>query len=67
MRRNTKSIFRIFQLLILFSEQTSWKQGRRKLFSIGGLEARAEGQRKFLNLESLKCHFLDFGKDLIEL
>jgi hypothetical protein len=22
---------------------------------------RAEGPRKFLNLESLKCHFLDFG------
>ena len=37
-------------------------QGRRKLFSIGGgLKARAEGPRKFLNLESLKCHFLDFG------
>ena len=27
----------------------------------GGLKARAEGLRKFLNLESLKCHFLDFG------
>jgi hypothetical protein len=25
----------------------------------GGLKARAEGPRKFLNLESLKCHFLD--------
>ena len=37
-------------------------QGRRKLFFIGGgggLKARAEGPRKFLNLESLKCHFLD--------
>jgi hypothetical protein len=35
-------------------------QGRRKLFLIGGgLKARAEGPRKFLNLESLKCHFLD--------
>ena len=42
-------------------------QGRRKLFSIGGrLKARAEGPRKFLNLESLKCHFLDFGEDLAE-
>jgi hypothetical protein len=27
---------------------------------------RAEGLRKFLNLESLKCHFLDFGEDLTE-
>ena len=26
----------------------------------------AEGPRKFLNLESLKCHFLDFGEDLTE-
>ena len=34
-------------------------QGRRKLFLIGGLKARAEGPRKFLNLESLKCDFLD--------
>jgi hypothetical protein len=44
-------------------------QGRRKLFSIGGgggLKARAEGPRKFLNLESLKCHSLDFGEDLTE-
>ena len=43
-------------------------QGRRKLFLIGGggLKARAEGPRKFLNLESLKCHFLDFGEDLTE-
>jgi hypothetical protein len=32
-----------------------------KLFLIGGLKERAEGPRKFLNLESLKCHFLDFG------
>ena len=32
----------------------------------GGLKARAEGPRKFLNLESLKCHFLDFGEDLTE-
>jgi hypothetical protein len=32
------------------------------LFLIGGgLRARAEGPRKFLNLVSLKCHFLDFG------
>ena len=40
-------------------------QGRRKLFMIGGggLNARAEGPRKFLNLESLKCHFLDFRED----
>jgi hypothetical protein len=27
----------------------------------GGLKAWAEGPRKILNLESLKCHFLDFG------
>jgi hypothetical protein len=27
----------------------------------GALKARAKGPRKFLNLESLKCHFLDFG------
>jgi hypothetical protein len=27
---------------------------------------KAEGTRKFLNSESLKCHFLDFGEDLIE-
>jgi hypothetical protein len=32
----------------------------------GGLKARAEGPRKFLNLESLKCHFLVFGEDLTE-
>jgi hypothetical protein len=32
----------------------------------GGLKARAEGPRKFFNLESLKCHFLDFGEDLTE-
>jgi hypothetical protein len=34
----------------------------RKLFFIGGggLKARVEGPRKFFNLESLKCHFLDF-------
>jgi hypothetical protein len=32
--------------------------GRRKLVLIGG--------RKFFNLESLKCHFLDFGEDLTE-
>jgi hypothetical protein len=27
---------------------------------------RAEGPRKFLNLECLKCHFLDFGEVLTE-
>jgi hypothetical protein len=35
----------------------------------GGLKARAGGPRKFFNLghlESLKCHFLDFGEDLTE-
>ena len=32
----------------------------------GGLKGRAEGPRKFFNLESLKCHFLDFGEDLTE-
>jgi hypothetical protein len=30
-------------------------------FLLGGLKTKAEGPRKFLNLESLKCHFLDFG------
>ena len=37
------------------------KQCRRKLFFIGGAETMAEGPRKPLNLDSLKCHFLDFG------
>jgi hypothetical protein len=38
-----------------------------KLFLIGGLKTRAEGPRKFsVNLESLKCHFLDFGEVLTE-
>jgi hypothetical protein len=27
-------------------------------------ESFMEGPRKFLNLKSLKCHFLDFGEDL---
>jgi hypothetical protein len=36
------------------------KQCRRKLLFIGGLKTRGGGPRKFLNLESLKCHFLDF-------
>ena len=31
-----------------------------------GAETRAECPRKFLNLESLKCHFLDFGEVLTE-
>jgi hypothetical protein len=61
------------QLFIIDANQLKyWKQlqGRSKLFSIGGggggLKARAEGPRKFLNLESLKCHFLDFGEYLTE-
>ena len=44
-------------------------QGHRKLdlfYLGGGLKTRAKGPRKFLNLESLKCHFLDFGEDLTE-
>jgi hypothetical protein len=47
-------------------------QCRRKLFLIGlgggGVENEGQnlGPRKFLNLESLKCHFLDFGEDLTE-
>jgi hypothetical protein len=47
----------------IFYAQTYYRsmQCRRKLFLIGGLRARAEGPKKFLNLESLKCHFLDFG------
>jgi hypothetical protein len=48
------TVFGIIMVLPLFR-----LQGRRKLFLIGGLKARAEGPRKFLNLESLKCHFLD--------
>jgi hypothetical protein len=33
----------------------------------GGAEPlKTEGPMKFLNLESLKCHFLDFGEDLTE-
>ena len=36
---------------------------RNELVGIGGgLKARAEGPWTFLNLESLKCHFLAFGK-----
>jgi hypothetical protein len=31
-----------------------------------GAESEGEGLRKVLNLESLKCHFLDFGEDLTE-
>ena len=31
-----------------------------------GLRTRAEGPRKFLNVESLKCHFLNFGEVLTE-
>jgi hypothetical protein len=43
------------------------KQCRRKLLLLGrGLRTGAEGPRKFLNLESLKCHFLDFGEVLTE-
>jgi hypothetical protein len=42
-------------------------QGRRKLFLIGGGGGGGKrGPTKFLNLESLKCHFLDFGEDLTE-
>jgi hypothetical protein len=29
-----------------------------------GLGTRAESPRKFLNFDSLKCHFLDFGEVL---
>ena len=43
------TIFGIILVLPLF----------RELFLIGGLKARAEGPRKFFNLESLKRHFLD--------
>jgi hypothetical protein len=31
-----------------------------------GLRTKAKGPKKFFNLESLKCHFLDFGKVLTE-
>ena len=37
-----------------------------KLFLIGGLRTRAEGPKKFLNLDPLKCRFLDFGEVLTE-
>ena len=40
--------------------------GSSFLLGGGGLKARAEDPRRFLNLESLKCHFLDFGEDLTE-
>jgi hypothetical protein len=49
----------------IFYAQTLQKQCHRKLFFIG-LKTRAEGTRTFLNLESLKCHFLDFGEVLTE-
>ena len=54
--------------LIIFYAQTYHRsiQCRRKLLLIGGLEMRAEGSRKFLNLEYLKCPFLDLGKVLTE-
>ena len=47
------------------------KRFGRKLFFIGGgggggLKTKADCPRKFLNLESLKCHFLDFGDVLTE-
>ena len=45
------------------------RQCRGKLFFIGGggvLKTGTEGPRKFFNLESLKCNFLDFGEDLTE-
>jgi hypothetical protein len=35
-------------------------------FRLGRLKARAEGPRKFFNLESLKGHLLDVGEDLTE-
>jgi hypothetical protein len=46
-------------------------QGRRKLFSIGGggggeSEGRSP-EELFLNLVSLKCHFLDFGEENVEI
>jgi hypothetical protein len=41
---------------LIFYAQAYYRsmQCRRKLFLIGGLRTRAEGPRKFLNLESLK-------------
>jgi hypothetical protein len=38
----------------------------RMLFLFRGMRRRAEGTRKFLNLEFLKCHFLEFGEVLTE-
>jgi hypothetical protein len=35
-------------------------------WGMSGRTSRAKGPRKFFNLESLKCHFLDFGEDLKE-
>jgi hypothetical protein len=56
-RRNLQTKIRMFYAQTYYRSMRC----RRKLFLIGGLETRAEGPRKFLNLESLKCHFLDFG------
>ena len=68
MTRNLQTKIRIFYAQTYYRS----KQCRRKLFFIGGgggaesEAARALGPRKFLNLESLKCHFLDFGEVLTE-
>jgi hypothetical protein len=38
-----------------------WIAVPKEALFIAGLKARDEGPRKFFNLESLKCHSLDFG------
>ena len=39
---------------------------RKGVFVYWGQKTRAGGPTKFLNFESLKCHFLDFGEVLTE-
>jgi hypothetical protein len=60
-RRNLQTKKRIFY------EQTYYRsmQCRRNLFLIGA-KNEVKGPKKFLNLESLIWHFLDFGKVLTE-
>jgi hypothetical protein len=54
------------QKIRIFYAQTYTKACSTVGYFIGGLRTRAEGQRKFLNLESLKCHFLVFGEVLTD-
>jgi hypothetical protein len=54
---------------VIYKEKYAYfthRHSSKVLFFIGGLRTRAEGQRKFLNLESLKCHFLVFREVLTD-